>query len=510
MANSRTGHVIKNSSYGFISKLITVFLSFFARTIFIKTLGTEYLGVEGLFSNILTMLSLAELGIGNVLTFSLYKPIANNENERINQLLSYYRRIYNMIAIVVAIIGAAIIPFLSYVVKSSFDSKTIIVFYLLYLANSVISYIAVCYTTLIKAEQEQYVIEIISTITKTVATVIQIVVLIVDRNFILYLVVLVVSTLVQNLIASLYAKNTYGIKKVEYVIREDERRILWSSIRSTFLYKIGVVIINYTDNILISVMIGTAFVGYYSNYVLIMTQFTMVINILCSALIASVGNMSVQNDKDKSYVVFKRLVFFFHFITCVCSVGFILMFNEVITLWIGEENTLGFETVIAITLSFYIQNIINPVWMYREAYGLFKEIKYLMLVTAALNIVLSIAGGKYLGLAGIIGATGISRCLTTVWYEPRILYKKAFQRNVSEYFAMQIKYIVCTLISLILSFYLINSVIVFDGIVFTGIRCIVIVLICSIIFGLLNLKTEELKYWIKLLKNRVLYKFHLQ
>ena len=312
MNETRTNHVIKNSWYGLGNKIITLIAAFVVRTLFIKKLGTEYLGVEGLFSNILSLLSLAELGVGNVLTFSLYKPIAENNEEKINSLLNFYKKLYYLIAIFVAIVGVLTIPFLKYIVNSSFSISDVLKYYLFYLANSVISYIAVRYTTLIRAEQEQYIIDIISSLVKIITSVIQIIILIMFNSFIWYLITMLFSTLLQNIIASKVAKKRYKIKNIGGIISKEEKSKIFKSVKSTFLYKIGVVIINATDNILISIFVGTISVGFYSNYTLIVNQINSLVAILCTAIIASIGNMSAQKNIEQSNKVFNRLIFFFH------------------------------------------------------------------------------------------------------------------------------------------------------------------------------------------------------
>lgn len=506
MENTRTSNVLKNTRYGIGNKLITLFFAFTIRTIFIKQLGAEYLGVEGLFSNILSLLSLAELGVGNVLTFSLYRPIADRDSGKINIMLKFYKRLYFLIALFVAIAGLLCIPFLKYIVNTSFSMGDVVRFYIFYLANSVVSYVAVCYTTLIKAKQEQYIIDVINCISRVLTSIAQIVILVILHNFVLYLIITVISTLLQNIASSVIAKNRYGIDSTTENISSSEKRLIYENVKSTFLYKISVVIINATDNILISFFVGTIFVGYYSNYSLIVNQVNSLVAILCTALIASVGNLSIQNNSIQALIVFNRLLFIFHFFSGLCFIGFTLVFNDVITFWLGPQNTLSYAVCFAIAFSFYLQNMINPVWMYREAYGLFNEIKYLMLVTSIINLVLSIVAGKYFGVAGIVIATGVSRLLTTIWYEPRVLYKKIFDRPVSLYFYKILKYIICTIISFIICFITLKLIPDSLGLGNILAKVFVITVEFSCIFILCNHKSEEFIYWKDFLLARIVKK----
>ena len=195
---SRTYYVAKNGIIGIANKLIVIFLAFLGRTIFIKTLGTEYLGINGLYTNILTVLSLTELGIGNVLTFSLYKPLAENDEEKLSNLMFFYKKLYRWIAFVIFIIGICIIPGLRHIVKSTLASREVVLYYIIFLFNSAVSYLGVYKSTLIKADQKQYVVDSIFTISRFIVTIVQLVSLIVFRNFTMYLVIMVIGTILQN------------------------------------------------------------------------------------------------------------------------------------------------------------------------------------------------------------------------------------------------------------------------------------------------------------------------
>lgn len=495
MDNTRTRNVIKNTRYGMLNKLIAVVFAFCVRTIFINQLGAEYLGVEGIFVNILSLLSLAELGVGNVLIYSLYSPISNNDSAQINALLYFYRRVYLLIATFVTIIGISWIPFLKFVIDINFTTSEITRFYLLYLGNSIVSYIAVCYSTLIKANQEQYLIDAVNCFTKIIVSVAQIIVLLKLKSFEIYLVIAILSTVLQNIIISTIAKNKYEIEisacKIDVL---DKKRII-DNTKSTFLYKMSVVLINATDNVLISVLVGTIVVGYFANYMLIVNQVNSVIAIVCVSLISSIGNLLTEDDKKLADIVFYRLLFFFHYVAGLFFVGFSLLLNDVICLWLGNNNLLDNNVCFAIAFSFYIQNMINPVWMYREAYGLFREIKYVMLLTALINIVLSVVLGNKYGVTGIVIATGISRIITTVWYEPKVLYRTIFHKSTSNYYLTLVKYIICTLTAFggckLTVFLLPNS----SNCLSIVLKILIVFFEFSFIFIVMNHSSDEFHYW---------------
>lgn len=514
---SRINNVLRNSKYGLASNYFYIFLAFVARTVFINTLGTRYLGVASLYTNILTVLSLAELGMGNVLAYSLYQPIADRDEKKISQILTYYQRVYFLIAGVVLVIGLCLIPFLHWIVKTSLPPDEVLLYYLFYLANSVVSYIGVCYTTYVKAKQQQYLADFISTFAKLVGVIGQIVVMVIWKSFIGYLVIMVFATLFQNLLIAAIAKKQNHLQHDRTALPTTEIQKIWDNVKSTFLYRIGIVAINYTDNILISVILGTDYVGLYTNYAMVVSQIAVLIGIFCNAIIAGIGNLSTESDTEKAEQVFLRLVFVYHFLTAIITIGFLMVFNVFICLWIGEKHMMGMDVVLAVTFTFYISNIINPVWMYREAYGLFKQIRYLMVITAAVNIALSIIGGNLFGVAGIVAATGVARCLTTVWYEPRVLYKQIFRKSPLRYWRKQLRYFLSTCIAGALVCAIRYAPV--GGRLMTLPRMVqflcmgsICVIVTVLVFVGVNYRTEEWKYWWnfakKVLKNRGKYAKH--
>ena len=450
---SRSKNSVKNIIYGFGSQMLILLLTFISRTIFINQLGAEYLGVNGLYGNILTVLSLAELGIGNVMIYSLYKPLANRDEKLIRDLLIFYKKLYRNIAIVIFILGIVLVPFLNQIVNTQLSSDKIILYFMLYLSNSVISYFVIYKTTLINADQKIYIIKSYNTLFIIIKEISQIIVLIFTNNYTLYLIVLIVTTFLNNFFLSRKADKMYPFvgEKTSSTIGKEYIKEITQNIKSMFVYRIGAVIMNNTDNILISVLIGTIFVGYYSNYNLIITSVTMFINIIIQSIFSSIGNLNSENKIEKSYDFFKVLILFFHWLAAFCSISFFLVLNDFIILWIGYSYVLDVKFLFAIVLNFYIQHVINPVWIYRETMGLFNQIKYIMLIAATINIIFSVVLGKLIGLEGILISTAIARLLTTVWFEPYLLYHTKFKKSVAEYWRKQSGlFLVTLLIAIIL------------------------------------------------------------
>jgi O-antigen/teichoic acid export membrane protein len=476
-------------SIGVGSQVIVLLLTFLSRTVFIKVLGAEYLGVNGLYTNILTVLSLTELGIGNVMIYSLYKPVAEKDEATIRALLTYYKNIYRKIAIAVLIIGVGFIPLLDKVVKSNLPYTSLVLYYILFLFNSVASYFVVYKTALINADQKIYIIKVIYTLVIFLKELAQILILLTTKSYVLYLIILITSTVLNNIFISVKADKLYPFIKLPNTLTKKEIRKINENIKSTFLYKIGVVIMNNTDNILISIISGTIYVGYYSNYNLLVTAVTTFIGISIQALFSSIGNLNAKRDMLKSYKIFNSLLLFFHWLSAVCSLSFLLVFNDFITIWIGKNYLLGTDVVIAIVIMFYIQNIINPVWIYRETMGLFNQVKYIMIYASIINLTLSIVLGVYWGLAGILISTAIGRILTTVWYEPKLLYRTKFRQPIRNYWIRQLKYFIISIVAACVAILITSDMPI--SLPFVMLKIVVGFIVMSVSFFVASYKSEE-------------------
>lgn len=500
--NTRSQNTKRNITIGIINQVVMLSLSFISKTIFIKLLGAEYLGVNGLYSNILTLLSLAELGIGNVMIYSLYRPVAENDKNEICSLLEFYKKIYNAIAISIFVIGILLIPFLHIIIKSDISIDKLIIYYLIFLLNSVLSYFSIYKSALINATQQIYIINTVNTVCTFLQHLTQILILLLTKNYILYLSVQIIFTLVNNVVISNKANKMYPfIKDKSYKKNCIDTQNIKENIKSVFLYRIGNVIMNNTDNILISIILGTVYVGYYSNYSLLVGTVATFINIIINSMMSSLGNLNASDDMEKSYSIFNILLLLFHWLSAICSISFILVINDFITIWLGKEFILNSEIVLCIIFNFYIKNVINPVWMYRETMGLFNNIKYTMLFAALINMILSVILGLKFGLAGIIISTALARIFTTVWYEPKSLFKLKFKKPVKEYWKNQIRYLIGTIITLLISNYLLRGLDISLFNIF--IKLVTNFIILTIIFIITNLNNSSLKLLFNKIKDNI-------
>lgn len=430
MEHGRKYYVTKNLIYGITSQILMTFFPFISRTVFIYTLGKSYLGISGLFTSILSVLSLAELGLGNIVIYSLYKPVAEHDEMKIAAYTQYYKKMYRTIAGIVFIVGIMLAPFLDYLVNLPDEIPYITLYYILYVVNSAVSYLMVYKVSVIRAAQLQYVISLYTTVFFGIMHVLQVVVLLLCRSFTAYLIVQILCTIGQN-----YALSKEADKRFPYInnkrvkIKPNESKKIVQDVKAMFLYKIGGVLLNSTDNIYISVLISTVVVGVYNNYVLLVNVINKIINIVYDAIYTSVGNLNASDDIEKKRKIFRVLVFIFVWIATFSSVGILTCINDVTRIWIGSEYECERLAVIALTVNFYLPIVLYPVWMYRNTTGLFEEAKNILIYAAIINLILSGILGKIWGLPGILISTSIARMLTSFWYEPYVLCKKIFTRK---------------------------------------------------------------------------------
>lgn len=445
MSESRTKNSIRNIIFSFGFQLITLLLSFVNRTIFIWILGVNYLGISGLFSDILSMLSLADLGFSVALTYSMYKPLANHDYKKLAGLINLYKKVYRIIAAAVTIIGLAIVPFLKYLVHLDKPIPGLTLYYLLFLANTVASYLVVYKTSILTADQKEYVLNKYRSIFSILQTIFMILFLWLTHNYTVYLCVQVFFTYAMNFYCSHVAEKEYPFIKEKIELPFKEVKSIFKNLYSVFIYKVSTVLLNATDNTLISVLVGTSMVGYYSNYSMIITSATNLINTLFYSLTASLGNLVVQESEERRYKVFQMMQSVSVILSTICICGFTFLIQDFIRLWLGSSFILDEKILFAIICNFYLGISLLPVWVYREATGLYNQTKYVMVITAIINLGLSIWWGNIFGVAGIIFASVIARLVTYVWYEPVLLFKEYFNESSWVYFKGILQSIVFTI-----------------------------------------------------------------
>ena len=504
--SSRIKNTTINSTVAIISKILTFLLQFICRTVFIKVLSTEYLGVNGLFTNILTILSFAELGIVNAIIFKLYKPIAEDNKEKVKTYMKFYQKAYILIGIVILIIGIMIIPFLKYMVNDVPDIKEPIYFiYVLFLANSIISYFFTYKKSIIIGYQKEYVTTIINLIVIVIQNIVQIGILITTKNYILYLLIQIIATFLDNFIASKKADKMYPfIKENKYKkISKIEEKNIFTDVKSLILYKIGYILSNGTDNIIISAFVGVSEVGLLSNYTTITTAITTFLSSFFNSFTASVGNLNAGDDKEKKESIFYQILLLSFLIYGFVSIAIILLSNDFISIWLGNDYILDLSICLALGFNMYVDGMRFVNYTFRNTMGLFKKGRFIPLISSISNIVLSVILVQYIGIFGVLIATGLTRLFITTMYDPYLLHKYKFNTSSKRYYLTYLYYLTIAIIDFFVCKIVLSKILV-GGILGFIIKGILIMIITYIVFLIFVFKMKEFKELKNILNNLVI------
>lgn len=426
-----------NVLYSSLNQIVIMILGFVSRAVFIKCLNDDFLGINSLFTEVLTMLSLADLGMAAVMTYSFFRPLADGDNKQLCKLINFYKKVYTIIAVAVSVIGVALIPILPFIVNIENPIENLYIYYLLFVAKTAASYLFVYKSSILNADQKNYLVSQVSIISKAVLAIAQIVILYLTHNYVIYLLSDLIITIASNYIYSIIADKYYPYLKNKWELDKQEKINIFKNIREGFIYKVSSVLLTSTDNMLISILVGTVTVGLYSNYNLVLSKISGLIAVVFASLNGNIGNLVASTDAEKRYNVYSIVQLSGYFMSGVIIVCCYVLMNDFVNLWIGETYILDNGVLLACLLNNYLILVLQPMWVYRDATGMYRRTKYIMLAAAVENVILSIILGKAFGLFGIIIASSISRLTTYIWYEPVVLFKEFFNRDPKEFFLKQ-------------------------------------------------------------------------
>lgn len=432
---SRTKLAASNVIAGLINKSLSMILEFVSRAVFIQVLGVGLLGVNSVFISIMQMLSLAELGITNAMVFSFYKPLAQQDSEKLAELTAFYRRIYIAIALSVLVLGIVTIPFLGIILQIDDVPADCTLGYLLFVLDTAVSYLFVYRTTLIRADQRGFVITKYEMMVNAIRSIAQIASLVLFGSYICFIALKVVGTIAVNVLSSGRAKRDYPyISKPHGELDRQTKDDVVAVIKSSFVYKVSASLLNSSTNIIMSAIVSSIIVGYLANYVTIITAVTSISVVVFTNLTASVGNLAIEESPERRLKIFNTMLVVGSILTVVFVATTTVMCNSFISLWIGDGYVLPISTVLLRMGLMFLECYMQVIFAYREAVGLYQKTKYLMLFAGMLNIVLSIALGQLFGVDGILVASILSRVCTYFWYEPILLYRDYFESSASMFF----------------------------------------------------------------------------
>lgn len=502
----RVQHAVKNIAFGYVGNLTSTVLGFVLRTVFIMKLDETLLGVNGLYTGVLTMLSLAELGIGTALNFSLYAPVANKEYEKIKSYMEYYKKAYRAIALVITVIGLALIPFLKYFIKNpgNYGMQELTIYYLIFLFNTISTYFVSYKYSLVNAEQKNYIQTNILTITKLMTIISQLVVLWFTSNFLLYLLTAAIVELLQKIYVSHYLNKLYPYLKEKDIIPlgNEEKREIREKTKALVCHKVGDVARLQTDSIIISSFISVSLVGIIDNYLMIINSVSGFVNVIFNSVISGFGNLIATESKEKQYEMFRIYRFTANWVYGLSAIGFYLLLTPLVYLCWGEKWMLQGPAIAFLLIDYYFKGDRIVLSNFKTAAGVFQQDKWLALIQGAVNLVISVALVQSMGLVGIYIGTLVSGLIANIT-KPFIIYEICFGIKAKNYFRESSKYlfamIVVLMIIIPISNRMLNEITIYSFLK----MAILIMVVYNVVFLILYGRTREFRYLIDMMKRRL-------
>ncbi|MBE5837146.1 lipopolysaccharide biosynthesis protein [Butyrivibrio sp.] len=494
----RVKSATRNIAFGYIGQVATMIMSFVLRKIFIMHLSETLLGINSTYTNILSILNMAELGIGTALNFSLYGPVSRGEKEKIKSYMQMYKKAYYCIALVVAVMGTALAPFLKYLVKKPDGVllRDLTLYYFIFLFNTVSSYFVAYKYSLVNAEQKNYVQTNILTITKVITVFFQIIVIIVTRNFYLFLITDAVIQLLQKIFVSRYLNKMYPYLTEKDItpLSKEESDTVWKKTKALVFHKVGDVARLQTDALIISSFIEVKMAGFVDNYNMVISSVSNFVNIIFNSVISSFGNLIATESKEKQYEMFKVYRFFASWVYGYSCVGFMVLLTPLIRIMYGDYWALAPMVIYCILIDYYFKGDRIVLSNYKTAAGVFEQDKYLALIQGAVNLVISIALVQTpLGLAGIYIGTIVSGLIANIT-KPIIIYRACFDMSAKSYFVDTCKYLASLVFVLIVCNAISIRLLADLNILTFLVMAVIITVVFNGVYFLLYGRTAEFKY----------------
>lgn len=507
MSKDRTRNSIKNSATALLGQVVTIILNFVVRTIFIKTLGAAYLGINGLFTNILSVLSFAEIGFGTAIIYAMYAPLAIKDEEKVSKLMNYYAKVYETIGTFIFFSGLLLIPFLYSFINNPSELPeelpALWIIYLLYLSNTSLSYFFNYKRSLIIASQNGHIDSLNQLIFTIIKSILQTIVLFVFHNFLSFLIIQIVCTFLGNYLISQKADKlfTYLSKNRDKKIDEIDKKALRRNVFAMSFSKLGSVVITGVDDILISKFVGIIAMGVYSNYLLLTNTIRIVFIQMLTPVTASVGNFVAEKSDEESFIFFKKLFFVNAYVAICCFICLSTLINPFITIIWGNEYVFPTLITFLITFNFYLDRMRMSSQIFIDAKGLFWPIKWKSFFEAIINLscCLYFLIVLKLGVKSIVIGTIVSNLSTNIWWEPYVVFKHGFNKKVSNYFIWILQYTLVLAISYMTTVYFQS----FFSIDFRGfiVKGMIALLIPNVFIAFFYHSSIEFKYFYNLVKS---------
>jgi len=507
--NSRTRNSILNISTSIGGQLLTTILKFVVRTVFIYTLGKQYLGINGLFADILTMLSLTELGFDTAINFKLYLPLATGDDKRVRVLMKFYKQAYRIIGVVIFALGLCIIPLLPVLIKD-YDSLqylgiNAVFIFILHLLRSTTSYLFFAYrSAVMKADQKKYILDLADYVVTIATNVTQILILVFLKDFVLYTAALVIFIILQNLVNALISQHYYPqyFTKEEDKISKHEVKEMLKDCGALFVYKLNNVVVKATDNTVISAFLGLVAVGLYSNYLLFYTTIRSIFDKVYTAVKASMGNLFATETVEKKYKIFQVMNYLSVVLFGTAGIGVAVCADELLTVWVGSDYVIAKPFAILVGIEILFHGLKINLGQIRNVSGAFRQMWFRPVLGVIINLVASIALVNIIGIHGVILGTIIADVLTNFLVDPSVIHKYSFEnyKPVSEYYRKNAVYLAVLVGVCLLDMLICNNIFTGHGWYSVIFHILVVIITVPGIFILLFRKTHENQYLLGIVK----------
>lgn len=447
MKLERSRNALRNIEFGLFERVVLLLGPFIVRTVFIYTLGDEYLGLNSLFSSILTILNVSELGIGTALVYSMYQAIAKDDNQGLNALLFYYRKVYRIIGTVILVVGLCIIPIVPLTVKDTVpDNINLTVLYLIFLGDTVVSYFLFShYNSLLYAFQRNDVAQKVNIAVSFFKYAAQALILVFVRQYYVFVITLPLFTIISNISAGIIARKMYPHLIAEGNITEQQKTEVRSKLSGIVVDKLMGISRNTFDSIFISIFLGLTAVAIYNNHLFIMSAVTEVLLVMVRSVLAGIGNSVATETVEKNYSDMKNINFIYMYVSGICTVCLFCLYTPFTILWAGQKMALPTSSIVLFCMYFYLLKMGDVRYTYVQATGLWREIRVYAIVEAVINLVLNYILGRIFGLNGIIAATLIPLFIVNYCLRSKVLFKNYFDKNgLREFHISHLLYAVVT------------------------------------------------------------------
>ena len=501
MTQSRVKNSAKNTFFAALNMLVQLILKFAVRIVFVRFLSVEYLGLNTLFSNILQVLSLAELGVGSAIVYSMYKPVADGDTEKIKSLIGIYKKFYWIIGGVITVVGLAIIPLLPYLMSGGTTLEVNLnLVYVIYLFNTSVGYFFAHRRALIFANQRNDIETKVSSVCLIALNAVQLVILAITKNYLLYIVILPIFTLIESVAIMLISHRLYPeIRGKAQKLTEGDKKDLVKNTAAMVGHKLGGVAVNSTDNIFISAFLGLTVLGLYSNYAYITTIMTSVLTLIITATRASIGNLIAAGNKQRAYEVFCDLSYFLFAFLIFCFSCYTALAQDFVSIFFGEELVLPFVTMLLIGINFYIMQSRAIIGAFRETTGLFWKDRYKPFFEVAINIGLDFALVIAIGLPGIVIATIVSNIVCNLTVEPYIVFKYYFGKSVKKYYLVYVLLAIAAA-AVCAATFAVGYLIPADGVLMLIVKAVVCAAVSGVLILVCSLPFKQFRNWLNILK----------